>query len=55
MSWKKASQALIFVLIVLAAVVAARIGTGRDAWGVIVTYWIVLTLKNTFDFVESRK
>lgn len=50
---KLLSQILIIVLIIVAAIVAAIIAAGRNAWGMIISYWIVLTIKNAVDLIAS--
>lgn len=49
------SQALIFALIVIAAVVAFILAAGKSAWGLIIAYWVVLTAKNTVDLIGNKK
>lgn len=53
--YKLLSQALIFALILIAAVVAVIIAAGKSAWGIIIAYWVVLTAKNTVDLIGNRK
>lgn len=53
--YKILSQMLIFALIIIAAVVAFTLATGKSAWGIIIAYWIVLTAKNTVDLIGNRK
>ena len=53
--YKLLSQALIFALIVIAAVVAVTLAAGKSAWGLIIAYWIVLTSKNIVDLIVFRK
>lgn len=53
--YKLLSQALIFALIIIAAVVAFILATGKSAWGLIIVYWIVLTAKNIVDLIVFRK
>lgn len=53
--YKLCSQVLIIVLIIIAAIVAAIIAAGRNAWGMIISYWIVLTIKNAVDLIASLK
>ena len=44
------SQFFIFLLMIDAAVVAYGLSRKRNMWHLIVTYWVILTLKNTFDY-----
>ena len=44
------SQFFIFLLMIDAAVVAYGLSRKRNMWPFIVTYWIILTLKNMFDY-----
>lgn len=53
--YKLLSQALIFALILIAAVVAVTIAAGKSAWGIIIAYWVVLTAKNIVDLIIFRK
>ena len=53
--YKLLSQALIFALIIIAAVVAVTIAAGKSAWGIIIAYWGVLTAKNIIDLIIFRK
>lgn len=53
--YKLLSQALIFALIIIAAVVALILAAGKSAWGLIIAYWIVLTAKNIIDLIVFRK
>lgn len=53
--YKLLSQALIFALIIIAAVVAVTIAAGKSAWGLIIAYWVVLTIKNAVDLIGNRK
>ncbi len=53
--YKLLSQALIFALIIIAAVVAIILAAGKSAWGIIIAYWVVLTAKNIVDLIIFRK
>lgn len=53
--YKLLSQALIFALIVIAAVVAVTLAAGKSAWILIIVYWVVLTIKNIVDLIVFRK
>ena len=53
--YKLLSQALIFALIIIAAVVAFVLAAGKSAWGLIIAYWVVLTIKNAVDLIGNRK
>ena len=53
--YKLLSQALIFALIIIAAVVAFVLAAGKSAWGLIIAYWIVLTAKNIVDLIIFQK
>lgn len=49
--WKAMSQACILALIAIAAIVASMLIFGLSAWRVIIVYWVVLTVKNIFDWM----
>ena len=53
--YKLLSQALIFALIIIAAVVAVILAAGKSAWILIIVYWIVLTAKNIVDLIIFQK
>ena len=53
--YKLLSQALIFALISIAAVVAVTLAARKSAWILIIVYWIVLTAKNIVDLIVFRK
>ena len=53
--YKLLSQALIFALIIIAAVVAFTLAAVKSAWGLIIVYWVVLTIKNIVDLIVFRK
>ena len=53
--YKLLSQALIFALIIIAAVVAFVLAAGKSAWILIIVYWVVLTIKNIVDLIVFRK
>ena len=53
--YKLLSQTLIFALIIIAAVVAFILATGKSAWILIIVYWIVLTAKNIVDLIVFCK
>lgn len=53
--YKILSQMLIFALIIIAAWVAVTIAAGKSAWGLIIAYWVVLTIKNAVDLIGNRK
>lgn len=53
--YKLLSQALIFALIIIAAVVALVLAAGKSAWGIIIAYWVVLTIKNAVDLISNKK
>ena len=53
--YKLLSQALIFALIIIAAVVAVTLAAGKSAWILIIVYWVVLTIKNIVDLVVFCK
>lgn len=48
---RTASQVMIFALIVISAKVFLGLMNRKDMWWWICTYWLVLTLKNLFDFI----
>lgn len=52
--WKTLSQICVFLLICIAAIVAVRIYIYGQAWNWIIGYWVVLTIKNVFDFIAVR-
>lgn len=53
--WQKLSQACVIVLTLIAAWVAYQIYAVGQAWVWIITYWIVLTMKNLCDWLSIRK
>ena len=53
--WESASQALIILLIVIAAYVAATVAAGRTTWPAICCYWAILTAKNLCDLMAKRR
>ena len=53
--YKLLSQALIFALIIIAAVVAFVLAAGKSAWILIIVYWVVLTIKNAVDLIGNKK
>ena len=53
--WESASQALIILLIVIAAYVAATVAAGQTAWPAICCYWTILTAKNLCDRMAKKK
>ena len=53
--YKLLSQALIFALIIIAAVVAFILAAGKIAWILIIAYWIILTIKNIVDLIIFQK
>ena len=53
--WQKLSQLCVFLLIVIAAVVAVLLTLGIPAWFVIICYWVVLTGKNACDWMALKK
>ena len=53
--YKLLSQALIFALIIIAAVVSVTLAAGKSAWILIIVYWIVLTAKNIVDLIVFQK
>ena len=52
---KKASQALVLLLMIDAAWVAWGLAQNRIMWGWIVGYWVILTIKNLVDYVDGRE
>ena len=44
------SQFFVFLLMIDAAIVAYGLSRKRNMWLFIVAYWIILTLKNMFDY-----
>lgn len=52
--WKTLSQILVLILIGVAAYVAYGIYRGDVMWRWITAYWIILTVKNLFDFLAGR-
>ena len=54
MSAKQISAILIIILAIIAAVVATGLIMGCTMWAVIIIYWLVLTIKNVVDFIQSR-
>ena len=53
--YKLLSQALIFALIIIAAVVAVTLAAGKSAWILIIVYWVILTAKNIVDLIVFQK
>ena len=53
--YKLLSQALIFALIIIAAMVAFILAAGKSAWILIIVYWVVLTIKNVVDLIGNKK
>lgn len=53
--YKLLSQALIFALIIIAAVVAVTLAARKSAWILIIVYWVVLTIKNIVDLIVFKK
>ena len=53
--YKLLSQALIFALIIIAAVVAVTLAARKSAWILIIVYWVVLTAKNIVDLIVFWK
>lgn len=53
--WKILSQTCMFLLIYIAAIIAIRIYIYGQAWEWIIGYWVVLTVKNAFDFIAVQK
>ena len=54
MKLKVISQILVLALAVIAGIVAARL-IETNAWGIIILYWITLTVKNVIDFVGTLR
>lgn len=52
---KKASQALVLLLMIDAAWIAWGLAQNRIMWGWIAGYWVILTIKNLVDYVDGRK
>ena len=44
------SQFFILLLMIDAAIIAYGLSRKRNMWRFIVAYWIILTLKNMFDY-----
>lgn len=47
-----ASQIFIFVLIIIAAIVAIGLIQKQNMWKWIIAYWVVLTVKNLCDLLK---
>lgn len=47
-----ASQIFIFVLILIAAIVACGLMRKKNMWKWIIAYWVVLTIKNLCDALK---
>ena len=45
------SQIFVFLLTIDSAVVVAVLAKKKNAWKIIILYWILLTLKNAVDFI----
>lgn len=52
--WQKLSQICVILLILIAGVVASMLIAGIPAWLVIILYWVVLTIKNLFDYIGLK-
>jgi len=46
------SKLLVLLLIAISATVAVMLLRKKNAWALIVTYWIVLTIKNLIDYLS---
>ena len=46
------SQFFIFLLLIDAAIVAYGLSRKKNMWAWIVTYWVILTCKNLFDYLN---
>lgn len=53
--WTVLSQWMVFVLIVISGRVAIGLFRSEVMWPWINAYWVVLTLKNAFDFIHMMK
>lgn len=49
--WKQSSHICMLALTAIAAVVATRLIMGRPVWIGITIYWMILTMKNSFDLM----
>lgn len=47
------SQIYVCILMVIAMIVAIGLSFKRNMWLWIISYWVVLTCKNAYDFVSS--
>lgn len=52
---RKTTDILILALAVIAAVVATGLIAGYSMWAWIVGYWLVLTAKNTVDYIRRHE
>ena len=48
-------QALILALISISTAVTIQLLKHHNAWGLIVVYWIVLTIKNVVDYIGRKR
>ena len=49
---KRIKNLLIIALIIICWVVIVTQISGRDTWYLIIGYWVVLLVKNVFDYME---
>lgn len=54
MDCKNISSILIIILAIIAAVVATGLISGFSMYAWIVAYWMVLTIKNVVDYINSH-
>ena len=52
---RRLTNALIFALMIIAAVVCGTIAAGGNAWALIICYWAVLTVKNGADWIAAQR
>ena len=52
MKMKRIKNLLIIALIIICWVVIVTQISGRDTWYLIIGYWVVLLVKNVFDYME---
>lgn len=51
---RRLTNALIFALMIIAAVVCGTIAAGGNAWAMIICYWATLTVKNCNDWIIAQ-
>lgn len=52
---RQTANVLTALLAILAAVIAARVAMGLNAWPFVATYWVVNTVRNALDALGRMK